>query len=392
MITGKASKEATQARAERFGGYQSLGQTHLSVSSSGFGCYRVAIGQSSHERSLEQALIGGVNLIDTSSNYADGLSEQMVGYVLGHMLKEGTLTREEVVLVSKVGYLQGQNYDMSQSRKKEGKPFPDLVELGPDLEHCLHPEFLEDQMDRSRARLNCQCIDVYLLHNPEYYLDWAMQAGLSRAEADAEYYGRIALAFEFLEGEVAAGRISYYGISSNTFPHEQEKRNFTSLEKTWELACALSPNHHFRVIQFPMNLVERGAAVVVNQSQNRTLLDFCRDHKIGTLINRPLNAIVNGRLLRLAEVETYVPEAHPQFQAMVDQNQSIKNHIAHVDPNWADTSSLSSTAYRALRSTAGIHSVLVGMRHPDYVKDILTEMGKPIEIHTRKDSWSALKL
>ncbi len=392
MIEGKAQIEALNARAKRFPGYQTLGKTRFAVSSAGFGCYRVARGQPRHEKALKQALTEGVNLIDTSSNYADGLSEQMVGHVLGEMIQSGDLSREEVVIVSKVGYLQGQNYDISQSRKLEGKPFPDLVELGQDLEHCIHPEFLEDQLDRSRTRLNCQTIDVYLLHNPEYYLDWAESAGLSREEADKEYYRRLGLAFEYLEKEAAAGRISYYGVSSNTFPHEPSKRNFTSLEKVWELACALSPNHQFRGVQFPRNLVERGAAVNVNQSENRTLLDFCREHQIGSLINRPLNAIVGGRLLRLAEVDTFVPQTHPQYQVMVDQGKAIKNHIAQVDKQWAQASTLSRIAFRSLRSTQGIHSVLVGMRHPNYVKDVIEEMKTSTEYSPRETSWSGLKL
>lgn len=392
MIKGKAELEATRARAKRFKDYRELGGAPYAVSSSGFGCYRVALGQVTHERSLRQALEGGVNLIDTSSNYADGMSEQMVGHVLGEMLEAGTIVREEVVVVSKVGYLQGQNYQISVKRKKQGKPFPDLVEMGHDLEHCMHPEFLEDQLDRSRARLNCETIDIYLLHNPEYFLDHAEQNGMSREEADEEYYRRIALAFEFLEKEADSGRISYYGISSNTFAQSQEKHNFTSLERVWEIAAALSPDHRFRVIQFPMNLVERGAAVTVNQSEGRTLLDFCRQHNLGTLINRPLNAIVGGRLLRLAEIETFIPQAHPQFGDMVKQSQAIKNHLTQVDPNWGAPPTMSRMAYRALRSTTGIHSVLLGMRHPDYVREVLEEMSEPVEITPRQSSWDGLKL
>ncbi len=85
MIEGKAQIEALNARANRFPGYQALGKTRFAVSSAGFGCYRVARGQPRHEKALKQALTEGVNLIDTSSNYADGLSEQMVGHVLGEM-------------------------------------------------------------------------------------------------------------------------------------------------------------------------------------------------------------------------------------------------------------------------------------------------------------------
>jgi len=112
-------------------------------------------------------------LIDTSANYADGGSETLVGQVLGKLIDSGELARDEVVVVSKVGYLQGQNYALSPERKQQGRPFPELVEYGEGLEHCIHPDFLRDQLNRSLERLNLETLDFYLLHNPEYYLEWA---------------------------------------------------------------------------------------------------------------------------------------------------------------------------------------------------------------------------
>jgi aryl-alcohol dehydrogenase-like predicted oxidoreductase len=84
---------------------------------------------------LVYALQQGINLIDTSSNYADGGSERLVGQVLADLADE--VSREAVVVVSKVGYLQGQNYALSQERKEAGRPFPDLVEYASGLEHCM---------------------------------------------------------------------------------------------------------------------------------------------------------------------------------------------------------------------------------------------------------------
>ena len=74
---------------------------------------------------------------------------------------------------NKAGYLQGFNYALAQQRKKEGRPFPNLVKYAEGLDHCIHPDFLDDQLTRSLERLNLETLDVYLLHNPEYYLSWA---------------------------------------------------------------------------------------------------------------------------------------------------------------------------------------------------------------------------
>ena len=50
-------------------------------------------------------------------------------------------------------------------------------------------------------RLNVECIDVYLLHNPEYFLEGAIK-NYDVLEARRQYYRRIEAAFQFLEKEV----------------------------------------------------------------------------------------------------------------------------------------------------------------------------------------------
>ena len=59
-----------------------LGNTGLDVHPLGFGCYRIADGNPVHESALREYLNRGGNLIDTSANYTDGLSEQLIGRVL----------------------------------------------------------------------------------------------------------------------------------------------------------------------------------------------------------------------------------------------------------------------------------------------------------------------
>ena len=289
MIHGSASAEGTQARFEDpgFPPGAPLGRTRLKVSRAGFGCYRVSTGVSEHVRALQHALSSGINLIDTSANYADGGSEELVGQVLGRMIESGELRRDAVAVVSKAGYLQGQNYALSQERKRRGQPFSDLVPYAEGLEHCMHPEFLQDQLTRSLERLQLETLDVFLLHNPEYYLGWALKNGLSAEDAQAEYYRRIENAFRHLEAEVAAGRIRWYGISSNTFPGASSDPQFTCLERVWEIAESISQNHHFGIVQLPMNLFEIGAVLNPNQPSGSTVLEFARQKNLGVLINRP---------------------------------------------------------------------------------------------------------
>ncbi|PYV12690.1 MAG: hypothetical protein DMG07_16645, partial [Acidobacteria bacterium] len=139
--------------------YRKLGSTGLRCHMLGFGCYRIAAGDEVHEAALVSYLERGGNLIDTSANYGDGLSETLVGQVLAGR------ERGKVLVVTKGGYIQGQNMELARRRN-----FPETVYYGEGIWHSIHPDFLETQVERSLERMRLGKIDVYLLHNPEYFL------------------------------------------------------------------------------------------------------------------------------------------------------------------------------------------------------------------------------
>ena len=159
----------------------------------------------------------GVNLIDTSTNYMDGDSERLVGSVLRELIKSGELTREEVIVVSKIGYVQGHNLKQAEAREQGGRPYPDMVKYGEGIWHCIHREYLADQLTLSMDRLGLATLDVCLLHNPEYFLsEAAHRDGADLIVTRDAFYRRIEQAFTFFESQVAVGLIRYYGVSSNT--------------------------------------------------------------------------------------------------------------------------------------------------------------------------------
>lgn len=299
-----ATAEDTAKLAEKHADlrYNELGNTGLNCSAAGFGAYRVHISVEEHREAMIHALKNGINLIDTSSNYADGGSEELAGSVVNALQQKKIIRREEIIIVSKAGYLQGQNYQRSQQLKQQGRPFPELVEYAEHLEHCIHPEFLEDQLTHSLKRLNLKTVDVYLLHNPEYYLLWAHKQGLEHSKALEEMYRRIEQAFLHLEIEAQNGRINYYGVSSNSFPVAAGRYDFIELEKLWQMAAKISARHKFRVVQFPFNLLEQGAVENTNQSSHKSVMDFCAEHKLAVLTNRPLNAFSEKRSRRLSSI------------------------------------------------------------------------------------------
>jgi hypothetical protein len=281
---------------------------------------------SDHRQALTNALRTGCNLIDTSTNYMDGDSEKLVGSVLAELVRNGELKREDVIVVSKVGYVQGQNLKRAEAREKAGQPYPEMVKYGEGIWHCLHPDFLADQLDLSLARLGLQALDVLLLHNAEYFLsDAAHRQQKDVTALRREFYRRLQAAFEYLERQVAAGRLHYYGVSSNTSTAAADDPEATSLSKMLGAAHAAakaagSPACHFRVLQCPMNLFESGAALTQNTGPDgkQTLLDLAQAERIAVLVNRPLNAMPSkhGGMLRLAEMP--VEETGVTFDAQRD--------------------------------------------------------------------------
>ena len=146
--TMNATPSATRAYFERMKANgktvqsRTLGGTDLQVSRVGFGAYRVHEFEPEHREALKAALLSGCNLIDTSTNYTDGSSERLVGQVTSELIESGLLKREELVLVTKAGYVQGENLRVARAKKERGESFPDMVEFQPDCWHNISPEFL----------------------------------------------------------------------------------------------------------------------------------------------------------------------------------------------------------------------------------------------------------
>jgi len=313
-LTGRATPAGTQQRSARLAAQaqSALADTGWSVSGIGFGGYRVDDQHPEQRAALELALRSGINLLDTASNYADGRSERLIGEVLSQLSDQRELERAEVVVVSKLGYVQNQNLEHAAARKALGKPWPEMVEYSENLWHCIHPEWLEEQLTLSLERLGLETLDVLLLHNPEYFLADAVKRGQGPLDTVRdEFYRRLEQAFRHLESEVERGRIAYYGISSNTATGAPAARDSTEFARMWAAAESAAPGkHHFRMLQIPLNLLESSAAF--EQGGSPSLLTQTQARGVAVLVNRPLNAIRGGSILRLAD--PIRPEKSPKFE------------------------------------------------------------------------------
>ena len=369
-IKGCADSPNTQAFADRMracnpsfepGAFRQLTGTDLTASKIGYGSYRVDYRSDEHTEILCKAIQAGCNLIDTSSNYTDGGSETLIGNVLREQISAGQIERSEIIVVSKVGYIQGQNLDEAVRREGEGEAWEEVVKYMDGCWHCIHPDFLADQWKRSTDRLQLETIDVYLLHNPEYFLSDARKRN-PRANLDQirdAFYDRIYRAFVQMERFVDEGKIRYYGISSNTFPSSNSDFEHVSLQRCYDAACEAAKtvhgNHganHFRIIQLPYNLFEHGALSEINNTingQEMTALEGAKALGIGVLVNRPLNAVQGNRMVRLAQ---YPYHSELDYEDAIDTKiralDIIEKQLQSTLQDWGIFSQLSDAANSTL--------------------------------------------
>jgi uncharacterized protein YyaL (SSP411 family)/aryl-alcohol dehydrogenase-like predicted oxidoreductase len=376
-----AARQVNQPRSTGWldSGYVALGETGLTTSRLGFGCYRVDTSNPEFSAALTKALQEGVNLVDTSTNYMDGDSERLVGSVLRSMIAHKTLARDELIIVSKIGYVQGQNLKQAEARQRSGRPYPEMVKYGEGIWHCVHPEFLADQLAASLDRLGLETLDVCLLHNPEYFLSEAATHTETGIEQQREqFYQRMEQAFSYLESQVAAGRVGWYGVSSNTVVADPSDVDATSLSRFLEAAQRAAAaqgrsRHHFAVVQCPMNLLEAGALMTRNSGidQQDTALDVAKRNRLAVLTNRPLNAMPGKTtgVLRLAEfpLDNDGVNIEDQLRTVEQLEREYRDALAPSIPS-SGKGTAPTDFFNWSTELAGIRSRVQGLEHWEQIE------------------------
>ena len=332
MLTGYATDDATKAYADsRWADNPKLSPDGwrlldgLTVAKIGMGTYRMA-GAPAERAALRAAWASGLNLVDTAPLYMGGLAEEMIGQELAAAVDNGALTREQVVLVTKVGF---------------GAPeVPGAVALDDGTAYSLHPDFIRGSVAESAARLGVETLDVVLLHNPETLLQLAAQSKTGTLEARRAALDSILVsAFTALEDLAREGKVVRYGVSSNTLgtpPHFDDHLDLARLAAAADAAAQAAWGRRkrslFRVIELPMNLLELGPL----RHDNTTAKTFAGDEAVpvlelaarrhmGVLVNRPLNAFAaNGEAYRLASAPAEAPSVATAVAAMADAERSIE--------------------------------------------------------------------
>ena len=267
MIAGRATREGTGRFADRAkaaeGHFREAAD--LLVSSIGLGTYlgdEDAATDAGYEASVQEALRSGINVFDSAINYRGQKSERAIGRALARVFSEGTVSRDEVFVSTKGGYLP---HDADDPRPPKRYILETFVESGlaPKTEiaqggHCMAPAYLEDQIARSRENLGLETIDLYYLHNIE-----AQRASLPKEK----FRERLTRAVETLEGAVAAGKIASWGLATwDGLRAPPEHPEHLSIRETRDLARSVAGSaHHFTAVQLPVNLAMAQAIAYPSQ-------------------------------------------------------------------------------------------------------------------------------
>ncbi|HCX30060.1 MAG TPA: hypothetical protein DHU55_09875 [Blastocatellia bacterium] len=348
-IPGFATLEGTTRYRARF--KDSAAENHfrqqqnLWLSSIGIGTYLGNPDTATDGRyrdAVVRAVQLGANVIDTAANYRFQRSERSIGDALRVLTSERGVSRDEIIICTKGGYLPFDGAPPRDIRRyveetfvKRGiAGFEDIVGGS----HCMTPTYLQNQLGQSLRNMNLACVDVYYIHNPESQLGHV---------SEEEFYARLQAAFESLEKSRAQEKLKFYGVATwNGFRVPREAPGYHSLQRMVAVAREVGgESHGFRFIQLPFNLAMPEALTLANQmvdSEQMSLLEAAEAFGI-TVVSSA--SIFQGRVAR------GLPE-------------NIRESMGSL-PTDAEA------AIQFVRSAPGITTALVGMSSLEHVEENL---------------------
>jgi aryl-alcohol dehydrogenase-like predicted oxidoreductase len=346
MIGGHATVEGTARYVRRFAGRVPAEHFRLlagvQASSLGLGTYLGREDDATdalYRKAVGRALERAVNVLDTAINYRHQRSERAIGAALAAAIERGVVRRDEVVVTTKGGYLAFDGAVPPDPRAYFVSTYvrPGIIQAGEVVgSHCLAPRYLRDQLDRSRANLGLETIDVYYVHNPESQLDEIGRDDFRR---------RLREAFAALEEAGREGKLRVYGTATwNGYRVDPGQPGSLSLPELIEMARAVGgPDHRFRVVQLPYNLAMPEAFTRATQQLDGgffSTLDVARHLGVYVMASA---SVLQGRLA-----------------------QGLPPAFADLVPGLATDAQ---RAIQIVRSTPGVGTALVGMKSVAHVEE-----------------------
>jgi len=350
MISGFATFDGTQRFVQNSGINQANFNTfqNLSLSNVGIGTYLGDADSRTDQlvtNAVKQSILSGVNVVDTAINYRAQKAERSVGKALLELIQEQKISRDEIFISSKNGYVTN-DADVKLGFWEYIKKFytdEGIVKEGDITSgyHCMTVPYLSDQLERSLKNLNVECIDLMYIHN-------AVEGQIKDVSKE-KFLENLKSVFELYEQKRKEGKIKFYGMATwECFRVTPDNPQYLSLEATVNMAKeAGGENHGFRFIQLPYNMNFDQALLTKNQlidNKPVSILEASVRLGIGVFTSVPF---MQGRLL--------APGVMPEFN---DLKPSLR-------------------ALQFIRSTPGVLAPLAGQKSTEHVSENLEIMKIP---------------
>lgn len=317
----------------------------LYLSSIGMGTY---LGDLSTEddNAMENAVYesiksGAINVIDTAINYRAMKSEKSIGRALLRLRKEGIISRDQVFICTKNGYITNDgdypSIDVMEYMQRmfisTGIIKPDEISSGYNV---LNPNYIERCIEKSLTNMHLSAIDLVYIHNA--FESW--HEDIKREE----FMQMLSRVFEVYERYRSINKIRYYGMATWTcFRVPPDNKEYLSLEEVVNLAKKVGGKQHgFRFIQLPYNLAYSEALLLKGQNvgteKNLTILEAAEKLNIKVFTSIPL---FQSRLLR-AQI--------PDYMGLTDQVTKL---------------------VQVIRSSPSVIAPLIGYKKPQHIEQNL---------------------
>lgn len=402
------------------------------MSNFAFGTYRITDENPQHIQALIEAIDSGITMIDTSSNYMNGGAERAIALAMRNFDDD---KRSSVEIVSKFGYIQGSTLEQHKEEPFEDVViFSD--DCYHSISASFMKEQLFKSLSRLElTKIDCYLLhnpEYFLLDalKREKDLDEAYDTMYDRI-----FDVFVALEEQVKSGTIGSYGISSNSFSkkstdSEFLPYEDL---ITLADKASEFAG--NDNHHFTTIELPINILEteglkcaswakeNGLRVLVNRPLNvqqedvmyrlcdydesheyfhhlNELMDVCDNddlkplynllqqldenkHKFGWLgdydsflysqiIPHIKTSLENIKEENLDTMLKYIDMFLSEYRKMVAYECSKSTRVSLKEELGTSGLSLQGIAIEFLQQQENIDYILVGMRKPTYVQDILS--------------------
>ena len=310
---------------------------NLHLSSIGMGTYLGEL-TAADDKAMEEAVYrsiesGALNVIDTAINYRSMRSEKSIGRALSRLVKDGIISRGEVFVCTKNGYISNDgDYPAVDVMEYMQKMYISTeIIKAEDISsgyNVLNPNYIARCIDKSLANMHLNTIDLVYIHNA--FESWHEDV------SKEEFMNMLSKVFEVYEKYRTLNKIRYYGMATWTcFRVERNNGEYLSLEDVVKCAERVGDGssassegkeeqkgetlkvegrveedekpkgqlkkkqHGFRFIQLPYNLAYSEALFLKNQEvafeKNLTVLEAAKRLNVGVFTSIPL---FQSRLLK----------------------------------------------------------------------------------------------